>query len=144
MLKALSVSSLVVAVLVVSIATTFANAISLATTDVTHPVLKEAEHGVPDFVHAGDLLVIATTITNGEDFEKPFVVIVETREDTGVTVDLQFQAGKLDANSGTEVGVLWRPETAGEYELRAFAISDFNNPKILTGVRTSQVEISSA
>jgi len=75
---------------------------------------------------------------NGEDFEKPFVIIIEARDTTGVTSYLQFQIGRLSAQGISDVGVSWLPEKAGTYELRAFAISNFTNPIILTDVRTGE------
>jgi len=106
-------------------------------TDLSDPVLKDiSRHDT-----IGTAKFITTTIVNGEDFEKPFVIIIEARDTTGVTTYLQFQIGILSARgiSGiSDVGVSWLPEKPGKYELRAFAISNFTNPQILTDVRTGE------
>jgi hypothetical protein len=142
-MKELSVYLWSISVFVFLFAMTTANAAMTAGTDLTSPILKAIDHTNLDSVRVGQLLLITTILTETEEIEKPFVVIVEARDETGVTILLQFQIGRLTANGQSEVGVSWRPETAGEYELRAFVISDFTNPEILTGVRTSQVAIGS-
>src|SRR5207247_1627415 len=43
-----------------------------------------------------------------------------------------------------QVGVPWIPYTAGNYELRTFAIRSFDNPTILSSISSSDVTIASA
>ncbi len=107
-------------------------------TDLSDPVLKDIAGG--DTI--GTAKFITTTIVNGEDFEKPFAIIIEARDATGVTTYLQFQIGRLSAQATSDVGVSWLPEKPGKYELRAFVISNFTNPQILTDVRTGDGFIS--
>jgi hypothetical protein len=62
----------------------------------------------------------------------------------GTTVLLDWQSGTVKAGSQMQVGILWVPHRAGEYELRAFAITDFDSPEILSQISSSEVTIASA
>jgi hypothetical protein len=43
-----------------------------------------------------------------------------------------------------QVGVPWAPQNAGAYELRTFAISGLNNPRILALVSSSRPAIATS
>jgi hypothetical protein len=72
----------------------------------------------------------------------PFITIIEVRNSDGTTVFLEFNMGTLNGNTPSEVGVVWQPTDAGQYELRVFAISNFKNPEILSGVQTFKYDLS--
>jgi hypothetical protein len=93
---------------------------------------------------AGDQLVIATTITNGcIEHDQPFVAIVEVRNSDGLTEGLSWQSGTLDGRDGqVAVGVMWIPSHGDNFELRAFVVSDLENPQILSPIATSNVTIA--
>jgi hypothetical protein len=55
---------------------------------------------------------------------QPFVVLIEVRESSGVTVFLALQSGILDPSGTTDIGVLWQPNQAGKFEVRTFAITN--------------------
>jgi|GEM_PF-5546280 len=109
---------------------------------VSDPNVISIDHSDLAYTHVGQLLAIITYVTNGEVYEKQFTVIIETRDKTGITVDLQTQNGTVNAESQVEVAVLWRPQEAGEYEFRTFAISNFEDARILTEVRNLQWSVS--
>lgn len=71
----------------------------------------------------------------------PFVAIIESRDESGTTQLLGFSFGSIEDGSQSETGISWTPEKAGDYQLRTFLISGFENPQVLTVVRTSDVVI---
>jgi hypothetical protein len=97
-------------------------------------------------VQVGDELVVATNVRNNDDiYDRTALVIIEVREgNDGTTVLLDLQSGTIKAGSSMQVGVRWIPYNAGNYELRTFAISSFDNPTILSSISSSDVTIASA
>jgi hypothetical protein len=51
------------------------------------------------------------------------VAIIEVRDRNGVTVFLALRSGTLEPSGSTDIGVLWRPDAAGVFELRTFVIT---------------------
>lgn len=111
----------------------------------TAPILKDPT-GKPltTLPKVGQMVVISTTLasntTNSNassasaDSSIPFIVIVEARNELGVTEYSQFAIGRLmngGSNSSSEVGLSWTPDASGVYELKAFALSDLNDPVLL-------------
>lgn len=110
----------------------------------TAPILKDAS-GKPLTTppKVGQMVVISTTLaSNGTtssnasstsaDSSIPFIVIVEARNELGITEYSQFAIGRLmNGNSSSEVGLSWTPDASGRYELKAFALSDLNDPVLL-------------
>lgn len=60
-----------------------------------------------------------------------------------MVVRFYFTSDKKSSNS-MQVGVPWAPQNAGAYELRTFAISGLNNPRILALVSSSRPAIATS
>jgi hypothetical protein len=105
--------------------------------EITAPWLTDVTGRYSDEFRVGHQWVVASSLSSQCDREIPFVTVFEVRDSEGITVILNSHAGQLKANERTEVGIAWTLETPGQHQLRAFAISDFRNPEILTEVRTS-------
>lgn len=113
----------------------------------TAPVLKDPTgKAIEGPVKLNQMVIITTKLTStssSSNSSMPFIIIVEARDELGVTRYSQFGTGSLNlgGNSSSEVGLSWRPEEAGIYELRAFALSDFNSPQILAPVQSSLIDV---
>lgn len=99
-----------------------------------------------DHIRVGDDIIVATAVRNNDEIQgRRALVIIEVRDSIdGTTVLLDWQNGTIQPDGSTQVGVSWVPQHAGEYELRTFAISGFDNPEILSSVSSSEVTIASA
>ena len=94
-------------------------------------------------MQVGDELLVATTFKNNDkDYDWAAYFISEVRDSTGSTVLLTLNSGTVKSNSSVEVGAAWVPARAGTYELRAFAITDLENPRILSLISSSEVSIA--
>jgi hypothetical protein len=97
----------------------------------------------------GSKLVVTTTAENhhgGKDMAALFVV--EVRDSQGITALLDWQNATIKEGDAMTIGISWIPDRAGDYELRAFAISDpdYDNgdaPAVLSAVSSSSVSIIS-
>lgn len=110
----------------------------------TPPILQSVHTPPLDHVRAGDQLVIATNARNCGEMDQPFLAIIEVRSSDGVTENLGWQSGVLKGNGQTQIGISWIPIRGDNYEIRAFAVSDFDNPEVLSPIGSSQVTIASA
>lgn len=106
------------------------------------PELKDASGNFLSSAHIDQPVFITTIFANCTDEEIPFIVVIEARDEDDVTVYLQFQAGKLDANADSEISLAWSPEKSGKHELRTFALSDLTQPQIYSQIWVSEVTIS--
>lgn len=117
-------------------------AMSLGIPSVTVPKLISPGHCAVMPI-ANPYLVLTTSLTNNYDYDLQFVILLEVRDSDGVTQLLESHSGSVAGNGRTEVGSLWRfPQESGQYELRAFAISNFTMPMILTEVKSAMVDAS--
>jgi hypothetical protein len=82
------------------------------------------------------------TISNNNDQPQPFVALIEVRDGSGVTVFLALQGGMLEPNGSTEVGVLWQPDSPGEFEARTFAVAELGGGEVISPVATSAMTVS--
>ncbi len=118
---------------------------SLDSVSLSLPALKSTD-GSPIFVvKPGQQALIHITVTNNESVSQPFTAIVEVRDEDGITLNLQWQTGTLEPNGSKDIAMSWTADSGSEFEeitIRAFAITDFENPQVLSGVRTSSFLIS--
>jgi len=85
---------------------------------------------------------VATNVTNLNAANLPSVVLIEIRDSADVTVFLGWQSRTLEPNRQTHIGIGWTPTFPDDYEIRAFVISGFDNPRILSYVASSIATIS--
>jgi hypothetical protein len=81
--------------------------------------------------------------------ETALVAFVEVRDESGRTVFLTWQTGVAELQDDYAyvyfVRVPWSSqEPAGEYQLRTFAITDFENPQVISVVATFDIEVKPA
>lgn len=114
----------------------------------TTPILKDAtgkELSSPAKV--GQLVIISTTLlsnsssTAANNSIVPFVIMIEARDELGISQYSQFAIGSLNLDAKSEVGISWTPKEAGTYELKALALSELNNPQILAPAHSSLTRI---
>ena len=107
------------------------------------PVLQSAFSPPLKDVQAGQQVMISTTIANNDAIRDwPSFVINEVRDPNGITVQLSWQSGIVEAGDQMSVGVSWMPEYAGTYELKIFVTSGLENPHILSIVSSSRVTVA--
>ena len=88
----------------------------------------------------GTQLVLSTTAENNFDAQE-YVVIIEARDEKGVTVFLGLQSGTLTQDGSSNITTSWTPEAAGNYQIRTFAISSLESGQVLSGVSVSDTVI---
>lgn len=111
----------------------------------TAPVLKDATgRELSNPAQVGQLVIISTSLSSNSsagNSSVPFVIIIEARDELGISHYSQFAMGSLNPGARSEVGLSWTPKEAGTYELKAFALSDLNDPQILAPAHTSLTRV---
>jgi hypothetical protein len=90
---------------------------------------------------AGKQTVLSIAITNQNDNPQPLVQLVEVRDESGVTVFLAWQSMEAGPSSQTDIGVSWTPARPGDYQIRTFTVSGFENPQVLSAVQATDITI---
>jgi len=90
----------------------------------------------------GTQLLLSATLTNNNTKPLPYVAFIELRNSDGVTIYLEFHKGVLDPGVPSNIASSWTPEKTGEYELRVFAISDFQHVEVLSQISSNKTTIS--
>jgi hypothetical protein len=93
-------------------------------------------------VTVGRQIVLSTTIINNFDSAQPFVAMMEVRDSNGITQRVDFQTGTLEPSGQTGIGVSWTPSAPGDYTVRTFAISNLQNPQIISELKESVVTVT--
>lgn len=108
---------------------------------VTSPTVNSSNGKVSD-LRVGSELKISTALVNNLDQSQHFVIILEVRDNNDVTVFLGSSAGVLPPSGQTNIELPWTPEMEGNYEFRTFAISQFDQPLILSLISSSTIMVN--
>jgi hypothetical protein len=101
-----------------------------------------------DYIDMRQQGMVKVTISNSQDTDQPFVILVEIRDGTGVTEFIRWQSGILSRGERYDFETSWLPqngcseiedECSPDHEIRAFAVSNLENPLVLTAVESVQV-----
>ncbi len=115
----------------------------LAIMTTSKPVLVTlTSHPVSD-ARAGNQYIVTVDVTNRDDVRDwAAVVIVEIRDSTGYTVQLNWQSQIIRADESIQLGISWVPTYPDTYQLRTFTMSSLENPRGFTAVFTTEVVVS--
>ena len=116
--------------------------VDLVDTTPAPPSIKDMTGKPLSSLAAGQQAILSTTVKNNNDIVQPFVALIEVRDSSGITVYLAWQTGTLNPSGQIEVGLSWKPEQAGSYEVRTFVISDLASPRVLSPVEWAVVAVS--
>jgi hypothetical protein len=92
----------------------------------------------------GQTVIISKNFTNNKVTEVKFMLLIEVRDESGVTQYLAWQTSTASPSSTRNVGVSWTPDRAGEYQIRTFPISNLTNPQVLDAVEIAQLAVLGA
>ncbi|MGH9991050.1 MAG: hypothetical protein ACREAZ_00170, partial [Nitrososphaera sp.] len=105
------------------------------------PIGATGDSGSTGPLRVGSSVTLSTMIERDGDAEQPYMVIIEVRNDDGITVFLAAVDASLTLNSNSTIQASWTPEVSGSYELRTFVISSFDEGLVLSEVVMSQTTI---
>ena|SRR2546426_10847692 len=115
----------------------------MAPIQLTDPSLASIDSPTSTQVIAGKQLFVKTTAYRTYNDTEPlqFIAIIYTRNSEGVTLSIAFQSASLEASQQAAIGTSWTPPEPGIYYLRAFTLSELENPIILSSTVQSTVTV---
>ena len=88
----------------------------------------------------GIQLVLSTIVENNFDAQE-YVVIIEARDENGITVFLGLHSGTLASDDSSSIEASWTPEATGSYQIRTFVVSSLEGGQVLSGVSISDTAV---
>jgi hypothetical protein len=110
------------------------------TTTVTAPFVRNIG-GASTPLTFGTELVLSASVANNRGDVQPFVAILEVRNAEGVTVFLSSEHGTLSSNGSSGIEIVWKPAAQGDYTIRTFVISGFDEGEVLSTIAVSEASI---
>jgi hypothetical protein len=98
-------------------------------------------------IEVGQQSMIRISVHNNSPIEQPFVILVEVRDGTDITVHLAWQSGSVSPNGDYTMETSWTPhaecsfpnEVCDNYKIRSFAITSLTSPQILSMLSETDV-----
>lgn len=90
---------------------------------------------------AGRQTILSLTFHSYMSEDTSFLGIVEVRDVNGFTEYLSWQSNVARPDSETKMGFSWLPEKAGCFEARSFAVTELENPNVLSLVDTQEFDV---
>lgn len=87
-------------------------------------------------------VVITVTTYNEKDIDLPHVTYIKVRDSDGVTVYLSWQGNTLSPFGGNRVQAYWLANDPGSYTMRTFALSNMQNPDVLSDIESAELTVS--
>ena len=71
-------------------------------------------------IRAESSFQIVGTVHNNQNFEQPFVYIIQIKNQEDITMEISWIQGELSANQTLQVSQSWMPDSAGEYKVETY------------------------
>jgi hypothetical protein len=110
-----------------------------ASVTVFEPSVLDSSAGNVGKVVVGQQVTVSVTIRNNLDIKWPITEIIEIRDSGDITVYLALQSISIQPAGNYTFGSSWMPGYADTYHVRTFAITELENPQILSAVKTHDV-----
>ena len=76
----------------------------------------------------GQQLQVVAEIENKQDYDQPFVYLVQVKDSTGTAVALSWFKGSITINQKLSVSQSWSPTESGTYTIETFVWKSLDNP----------------
>ena len=101
-----------------------------------------AAEEVPTFTaKVGELKKITFKLTNNVGKQQPFVNLIQVKNEEGVTVQLSWVLGELQADQEIRPQQSWIPEKPGEYTVEIFVWESVDTAMALSPVLMMKVNV---
>lgn len=81
---------------------------------------------------SGQQLQVVAEIENKQDYDQPFIYIVQVKDSANTIIALSWFKGSLTINQKLSVSQFWSPAESDTYAVEIFAWRSFDNPLPLT------------
>ena len=77
---------------------------------------------------SGQQLQVVAEIKNKQDYEQPFVYLVQVKDSSGIVVALSWSKGSIAINQKLGVSQFWSPDEPDTYTIETFVWRSLDNP----------------
>lgn len=92
-------------------------------------------------ITSGEQVMIVTTFICQADEDVSFLGIIEIQDESGATLQLASQSGTLEPLGKKTIGASWVVPSSSVYIARAFALSNLENPQVLSQLTTIEIGV---
>ena len=109
---------------------------------ITAPVAKDPSGRFVEQVNAGEMVILLMTVLGGGAADQPFTAIIDTRDNQDMSVHIAWVQGIAQQKGYSDVALPWSADEAGDYTIRTFIITGFDNLEVLSQVKSSPIKVS--
>jgi hypothetical protein len=95
-------------------------------------------------INAGQQAMISVSVLNYDKADQPFTAIIDVRDDSNVSVHVEWVSGVAAPGGQTEAKLLWTAQDSGSYSVRTFVITGFENPEVISRVSSSHLMVTNS
>jgi hypothetical protein len=118
-----------------------ANANSIANVTLSPPIAFDMEGNNLIQALEGEQIVLSITVFNNMPRQQSYVALLEVRDESGITEYLAWSSNVIQFESNKTMGISFIPTKQASYSIRAFAISDLEQPMVLSSVAVSELRV---
>ncbi|MEM2141190.1 MAG: CAP domain-containing protein [Nitrososphaera sp.] len=103
--------------------------------------LFDTNNNSVESIDIDSLAYLSVSLHNNKSVMLPYIVVFEIRDENGYTSSIKWQKGELPSSITTFARISWTPDSSGMFVVRVFAVSDFEEPIVLSDVISRTIEI---
>ena len=107
------------------------------------PRVIDADGNTLDFVMVDQQVRITIDVANGEDYEQPFVALIQVVDENNFPVSLNWISGVLDSGHSFSPTTSWIPKKSGYYEATVYLWESLERTIPLFPVMATSIDVMS-
>lgn len=108
-----------------------------------HPIILSDSMGNPiNSLESNRSIQIVGSITNEQNFDQPFVYLIQIKDQNSSVVSISWITGKLTGLQNLEVARSWLPVDSGSFFVETYVWSSLHNPVPLSEPNTTSIVVN--
>ncbi len=95
-----------------------------------------------DYLTVGNQYQITAKVSNAQDFEQDFVVIIQIKDPQNAVASISWVGGSLFPNQQLSSAVSWTPNSSGQYKVQIFVWDSLKNADALSPILEFSVVVN--
>ncbi|KAG2475160.1 MAG: hypothetical protein NPMRIOTA_270003 [Nitrosopumilales archaeon] len=95
-----------------------------------------------DYLTIGNQYQITAKVSNAQDFEQDFVIIIQIKDPQNAVASISWVGGSLFPNQQLSSAVSWTPNSSGQYKVQIFVWDNLKNADALSPILEFSVVVN--
>jgi len=95
-----------------------------------------------DYLTVGNQYQITAKVSNAQDFEQDFVVIIQIKDPQNAVASISWVGGSLFPNQQLSSAISWTPNSSGQYKVQIFVWDSLKNADALSPILEFSVVVN--